>query len=725
MLKGHAYDGIAGLGPGCSVRRNRLRDTGYISRQQQAQRGHQLPAQHRIGNLLQILNQGTEIRRHLGGVHFDLGKDLHRRIARQFQHHIGIHPKVIGQRHHRGARRALAAPGIAAHGLVVQTGAQRGFAIALIPFGQQLLQIRRQGAGVVVRSLFVHFHLAILCRVSPCMYNSRYLDPNAPPKEVNLMRAVQYLRVSMVEQVKGHSLDAQRTSTHALIQQRGWICAGEYVDAGISAKSDAHRPAFTQLLTDAQRGHFDVVVVDKVDRFYRHLKGLLTALETLHTVNVTFVSVQENLDFSTPWGKLTLTVLGMLAEIYLDNLSQETHKGKLARARKGHWNGSVPFGYCRGTCATCRDPNGPDYCPYAGDPDRNAGTHLIAHPVESVAVQRAFALYLTGHYSDGALAEYLNADALALPDGRRIPFRTKGLPGRWPPGPFTKDSLRELLQQRADYVETFPGQHPALVSPEDFAQAQALRQQLARRSRHSNGVPRVYLLSGLLICAQCGKPLRAMTSGGRRYYRDATRIDHAGACQQPTVRAEAIEAQVVAFLQQLALPEDWRTGIMAQLLPPAQLKALDSQKETLTARWTRARELYLEGLLDKAQLQEEKWHYQAGMTDLTPCDLSAIMEAGQVWETLPEVLSTGSTLQQNKLLRLGLAGVWVKGHTLTAVQANLHFYPLMTYCRSGSDGKEQYPNVKCRPPISRWRENALSPDRTQLRYKHRALAVKF
>lgn len=80
---------------------------------------------------------------------------------------------------------------------------------------------------------------------------------------------------------------------------------------------------------------FDVVVVDKIDRFYRHLSGLLTSLDTLRSHGIAFASVQEKLDFTTPWGKLMLTVLGMLAEIYIDNLRQETRKGKLQRARKG------------------------------------------------------------------------------------------------------------------------------------------------------------------------------------------------------------------------------------------------------------------------------------------------------------------------------------------------------------------------------------------------------
>jgi hypothetical protein len=161
--------------------------------------------------------------------------------------------------------------------------------------------------------------------------------------------------------------------------------------------------------------------VDKVDRFYRHLQGLLSALDELNDHGVTFVSVKENLDFSTPWGKLALTVLGMLAEIYIDNLREETSKGLRARARKGLWNGSIPVGYCRGNCSRCEDPNGEGYCPNFGQSDLNPDfpdVSLIAHPIESVAVTLAFDWYATGKCSDADVAERLNAYRHRLPDGR-------------------------------------------------------------------------------------------------------------------------------------------------------------------------------------------------------------------------------------------------------------------------------------------------------------------
>lgn len=109
-------------------------------------------------------------------------------------------------------------------------------------------------------------------------------------------------------------------------------------------------------------------MVDKVDRFYRHLRGLLSALDALNEADVSFVSVRENIDLSTPWGKLTLTMLGMLAEICIDNLRQETRKGLLQRPRKGLHNGSLPIGYCNGLCSDCNNPKGEGYCPLYGGP---------------------------------------------------------------------------------------------------------------------------------------------------------------------------------------------------------------------------------------------------------------------------------------------------------------------------------------------------------------------
>ncbi len=212
--------------------------------------------------------------------------------------------------------------------------------------------------------------------------------------------------VSMHEQVDGHSLDAQAVNIQEFGAAQGWEMGQIYPDAGLSAKRGSRRPAPEQLMQDAVTGQFEVVVVDKIDRFYHDLNGLLTALDTLNQRGIAFASMQEKLDFTTPWGKLMLTVLGVLAEIYLDNLRQETRKGKLQRTRDRYWNGQMPLGYCRRVCSTCTDPNGKGYCPDFGGPNKSEGKILVEHPVESVAVRLAYKWYATGEYLDAKIAAH-------------------------------------------------------------------------------------------------------------------------------------------------------------------------------------------------------------------------------------------------------------------------------------------------------------------------------
>ncbi len=524
------------------------------------------------------------------------------------------------------------------------------------------------------------------------------------------MRAAGYTRVSHVAAVEGHSLEAQAHSIRDLCSRRDWTLVHIYTDAGISARRESHRPDFERMLRDARSGQFDILIVDKLDRFYRNLRGCLATLDDLRSHNVSFVSVRENLDFSTPWGKLTLTVLGMLAEIYIDNLRQEIRKGKLQRARKGLHNGSPPFGYCTGTCSDCSDLNGPDYCPAFGGPDLGDGEVLVPHPIESAAVRLAFQWYLTSDFSDGDVADRLNAHLHALPDGSTVHFRTKGLPGRFPPGPFSKDSIRHLLQRpfytgvvpyygktargrkrkRGDAVALYPGQHEPLVSMEDFQAAQILRNQLAHRARHpATGAPTVHPLSGIILCASCGRPMRAASTDSHRYYRDVTRIEHLGECDQPTLQAEEIEARVVASLRDLAhaLPLDWRDQVMEEVIPPEQRAEIAEQEQEIEDRVERATRLYLEGHIDHDRFLEEKRRAQAVMADLHPAQLDAIMEVGAILEAFDQHWEDASEpLQQNGLLRKALAGVHVQGYRLTALEATLAFYPLARLCRSGSDG---------------------------------------
>src|SRR5207244_3013422 len=126
-------------------------------------------------------------------------------------------------------------------------------------------------------------------------------------------RAALYVRVSSKEQVEGYSLDAQRRACRDFSTLRGYTVVAEYSDEGISAHTDniAKRPDFARMLAEAEAGHFNVIVVRKMDRFARKLRVALECLERLGKSQVGVVSVAEpNLDYSTPQGFLFLSMLG-------------------------------------------------------------------------------------------------------------------------------------------------------------------------------------------------------------------------------------------------------------------------------------------------------------------------------------------------------------------------------------------------------------------------------
>jgi DNA invertase Pin-like site-specific DNA recombinase len=198
------------------------------------------------------------------------------------------------------------------------------------------------------------------------------------------MKAVGYIRVSSEMQVKqGHSLDMQRKLITDYVQSKGWVLSDLFCESAHTAKL-AERPALKSMLARTKRGEFDGIVVTSFDRFHRNLLHLLLALDQLHQWNVSFVSVTENIDFTTPWGKVALAVLGSLAEIYCDKLSLETKRGKQGRVLKGLWNGAIPFSLCNGLCSTGTDVNGLNYCPQYGQPNRGDRKALVTCPIKSI-----------------------------------------------------------------------------------------------------------------------------------------------------------------------------------------------------------------------------------------------------------------------------------------------------------------------------------------------------
>src|SRR5438128_578112 len=140
------------------------------------------------------------------------------------------------------------------------------------------------------------------------------------------MKAAIYARVSTFDQEPENQLQELRR----YVEARGWE-AVQYVDRGVSGAKD-RRPALDQLLTDARRRRFDVLVCWRLDRLGRNLKHLITLLEDLQALGVAFVSLAEGIDATTPAGKLQMHILGAIAEFEPERVRERVLAG-LQRAK--------------------------------------------------------------------------------------------------------------------------------------------------------------------------------------------------------------------------------------------------------------------------------------------------------------------------------------------------------------------------------------------------------
>jgi DNA invertase Pin-like site-specific DNA recombinase len=142
------------------------------------------------------------------------------------------------------------------------------------------------------------------------------------------MRTAIYARVSTLN---GQDPEMQLRELREYAARRGWNVTDEYTDHGVSGSRDS-RPALNRLMADACHRRVDAVLVWKVDRFGRSLRHLVNSLADLAAYGVAFVSLRDNLDLSTPSGRLMFAVVGAMAE-FERALIQERVKAGLRNAQ--------------------------------------------------------------------------------------------------------------------------------------------------------------------------------------------------------------------------------------------------------------------------------------------------------------------------------------------------------------------------------------------------------
>jgi DNA invertase Pin-like site-specific DNA recombinase len=165
------------------------------------------------------------------------------------------------------------------------------------------------------------------------------------------MRVALYARVSTSN--KGQDVDLQLNELRQHCESKGWIITKEYVDRGISGAKSS-RPQLDKLMAAAGQKQFDAVLVWKLDRFGRSVRHLVNAIADLESNQIAFISFKDNIDLSTPQGRLMFQIIAAMAEFERE-LIRERVKSGMANARaKGRQIGRPSLGIERDRVATLK-----------------------------------------------------------------------------------------------------------------------------------------------------------------------------------------------------------------------------------------------------------------------------------------------------------------------------------------------------------------------------------
>jgi DNA invertase Pin-like site-specific DNA recombinase len=153
------------------------------------------------------------------------------------------------------------------------------------------------------------------------------------------MRVALYARVNTLN---GQNPETQLLELRENAARRGWETVGEYVDAGVSGSKDSS-PGLNRLMSHVHQRKFDAICVWKLDRFVWSLKHLVTSIAELESLGVTFVSLKDNWDLSTPSGRLIFQIVGAMAEFERELIRERIKAGMRRRRLEGYCLGRVPL----------------------------------------------------------------------------------------------------------------------------------------------------------------------------------------------------------------------------------------------------------------------------------------------------------------------------------------------------------------------------------------------
>ncbi|OZQ60558.1 resolvase [Paenibacillus sp. VTT E-133280] len=399
-----------------------------------------------------------------------------------------------------------------------------------------------------------------------------------------------YCRVSTDEQAReGVSLDEQQERLKAYCKAMGW--SDEvllFIDDGYSAKS-TDRPQLKRLMTYIENGEISKVMVTKLDRMSRRLLDLLTLIDMFQQHEVAFISISESFDTNTPSGRLTLQVLGAVAEFERERIRERVLDNMFHAANQGKWLTQSPYGY------------------------RLEEKILVIYEPEAKIVRQMYELYLNQGLGFFAIARQLNEQGIPSRHNKEWSIRSVKLlltnpvyKGTFVWNRVDSSKKKRTIKDDKDWI-VIDACLPVIIDKNTWERVQIKmnRPSIAPRAQTSP-----HLLGGILKCGNCGSGMSIGWSGSRdrryRVYRCSANKNK-GTCTSKQYKADEVESW---FLEGLAkLSESLSLELIPHLIEKARNSQSNRGDQQITAaknRYKRKVEAYTSGLIELQDLNEEK-----------------------------------------------------------------------------------------------------------------------
>lgn len=458
----------------------------------------------------------------------------------------------------------------------------------------------------------------------------------------DIIRIALYPRVSTLEQARdGYSINEQIERMKKYCEAHGWEVTKIYTDAGYSG-GDTERPGLQELIKDAENHRFDAVLVYKLDRLSRSQKDTLTLIEDVFLPNdVNFISMTENFDTSTPFGRAMLGILSVFAQLEREQIKERMEVGKIGRAKEGKWCGSpnVPIGYEL-------DPDG----------------ELVVNKYEAMQIQEMFRLFNL-RISQRRVAKILHNKGYTYQNG-----------GTW----AGKHYLRPMLENK-HYIgmvsykgEWYEGNQESIIDKETFNKTQEIlaEQDANYTKRSKRGTS---LLSGLIHCGHCGSKYfcRSVTdkySGKLNYYTCYKRTANTGKyknipkeerCKNKNWKTNVIEDKILNEIRKLSLEPDTFVVETRENENEAQINIINNRIKEVENKISKLMDLYSIGGMDFNIVQDkinpliaEKERLQITLRDLEiKEDKMSKEEAVEIASSLCDIIDDSDTDEVQFLIR--------------------------------------------------------------------------